>query len=144
MMRPVHRLAAAVALAATAAARADEPLRAGAYEVDWRMELPYVDAGEGGTATVCLDGTGVFPVLSANNPLARCPVRDMRREGREISFEIVCPGGGAAKASARFNARGDAFDGRIAMTMGGKNMTMTESQRGRRLGDCPARPAEAR
>jgi hypothetical protein len=29
-----------------------------------------------------------------------------------------------------------AFEGRIAMVMGGKNMTMTEVQSGRRVGGC--------
>ena len=141
MTRQVHCLAAAFALTAVAAANAGEPFRSGSYEIAWRLELPHVEAGEGGSATVCLSDTGAFPVLSANNPLAHCPARNIRRDGRQTSFEIVCPGGNAAKAAARFETRGDAFEGRIEMNMGGKNMTMTESQRGRRVGDCPAEPA---
>jgi hypothetical protein len=38
----------------------------------------------------------------------------------------------------------DAFTGRIAMVMGAKNMTMTEVQHGRRIGECsPAKLGSA-
>lgn len=133
------RLAAAALLAASGGgASADEILRAGAYEVRWRLELPHVAGGEGGATTICLPkNEGAMPVLSANNALAHCPASDLRREGARLSFDIVCPGGNAARAAALFDMLADGFDGRIAMNMGGKNMTMTEVQRGARVGDCP-------
>ena len=34
------------------------------------------------------------------------------------------------------NSATNAFSGRIAMVMGAKNMTMTEVQRARRIGEC--------
>jgi hypothetical protein len=33
----------------------------------------------------------------------------------------------------------NAFNGRVAMVMGAKNMTMTEVQHGRRIGECTRR-----
>lgn len=134
-------LAGLIAAAALASPplRADEPLRSGLYEIAYRLELPHVAPGPEEVAKVCLAGAGgakAFPVLSANNPLAGCPAGHARREGREFSFDIVCPGGNAAKAYALYDLGEDAFEGRIAMNMGGKNMTMTEAQRGRRVGEC--------
>lgn len=129
----------ATAAFAPAQSRAEEPLRSGLYEVTYRLELPHVAPGPKEVASVCLADVGgakAFPVLSANNPLAGCPAGHARRDGREFSFDIVCPGGNAAKAYALYDLSADAFEGRIAMNMGGKNMTMTEAQRGRRVGDC--------
>lgn len=132
---------ALLSLLATCPAGADADIRPGAYEVTFRLELPHVESGPGETRTVCLaDPESGFAVLSANNPLAHCPMRNFRREAGELMFDIVCPGGNSAKAQALFDLRADAFDGRIAMNMGGKNMTMTEVQRGRRIGDCAAEP----
>jgi hypothetical protein len=80
-------------------------------------------------------------VLSANNPLASCPAQNVEREGAELRFDIRCAGRGAAWAHAVYTLRLAAFEGLIAMVMGGKNMTMTEVQKGRRVGPCdPAAP----
>jgi hypothetical protein len=135
-----------LAALATSPAGAVEALADGSYEVRYRLELPHVEARVEETATVCLSdagGASAFPVLSANNPLAHCPAQNIRRDGDAILFEIVCPGGGSAKAQGLFDLRKDGFEGRIAMNMGGKNMTMTEVQRGKRMGDCDpsAQPA---
>lgn len=125
--------------AANGPAPADEAApRAGTYSVEMRLDLPHL---EGRTAmqrhVVCLGPSpAALPVLSANNPLASCPAVDLRRDGDVLTFDIVCPGSNAARAHARFIVRQQGFRGRIAMTMGGKNMTMTESQVGRRIGTC--------
>jgi hypothetical protein len=81
-------------------------------------------------------------VLSVNNPFAGCPAKNVRLSGPELSFDIVCEGRDSAKARATYTLRPDAFEGRIAMVLGGKNMTMNEVQVGRRLGGCD--PAGAR
>ncbi|WP_374310392.1 DUF3617 domain-containing protein [Methylocella sp.] len=132
-------LSAALTCAFCAPAGADEGLSAGAYEVRYRLELPHVESRDEAAATICLSGRDAAPpVLSANNPLAHCPADHIRRDGAELSFDIACPGPNAAKAYALFAVRGERFEGRIAMNMGGKNMTMTEVQQGRRIGDCAA------
>lgn len=135
-----------LALAAVAPGRAqadgDIPLRRGLYEVEVRLELPHVeDLNMRKTAAVCVtaDGEGGrgLGVLGDNNPLSKCPVSNVRRQGDVFAFDVVCEGTNAARASASYTLAGDAFRGRIAMTMGGKNMTMAETQVGRRVGDCP-------
>lgn len=125
-------------------ALADARLQDGAYEVTHRLELPHIEGAAASVATVCLEDAGRahgFPVLSGNNPLAGCPVSNLRRDGDTVLFDIVCPGGNAARAQGVFDVGEKGFQGRIAMNMGGKNMTMTEVQRGKRIGDCAADPA---
>jgi hypothetical protein len=116
-------------------------LQDGAYEVRVRLELPnVVNYAATTAATICLpyaDGHGApFPVLSSNNPLKHCPASNLRQDGATLRFDILCEGRGAAWASAVYKLMPDAFEGRIAMVMGAKNMTMTEVQTGRRIGSC--------
>ncbi len=128
--------------AASAAGSGACALEPGRYEVDVRLELPHVEnAGAGKTAVLCVsgpDGTHGLKVLSDNNPLASCPASDVQESDDALRFRIVCPGGNAATASAVYRTSANAFAGVITMKMGGKNMTMTERQQGRRVGDCPA------
>lgn len=140
-------LAAFLAGAALPAAAA--PLEGGAYEVEVRLELPHLEDMAGSKRVrLCLtaeangDNHGIA-VLSDNNPLSRCPVSNVRRAGDELTFDIACEGRNAARASARYLLAATAFRGRITMRMGGKNMTMTEVQAGRRIGACDAHPPAA-
>lgn len=119
-----------------------EYLGPGEYDVSVRLELPHLDTTPAmKVATICISAEEVSPnlglaVLSDNNPLAKCPTSNVQRSGGVLTFYIICPGVNAASASAVYNLRVDRFDGRINMKMGGKNMTMTEVQSGRRVGDC--------
>ncbi len=138
-------VAAVIGLISYAPARAgDIALEQGAYEVAVRLELPHVeDADAQKVATICIDkadpgGTFGLAVLSENNPLAHCPASNIHHEGDTLTFDIKCPGGNAAIASAKYTLLGQRFEARIAMKMGGKNMTMTEVQSGHRAGACPA------
>jgi len=117
-------------------------LQGGSYEVKVRLELPHVEEwAVDKIRTICLpeaDGAldAPLPVLSGNNPLAKCPASNVRRDGATLRFDIVCDGRNAARARAVFLLASSAFKGRIWMVMGGKNMTMTEVQVGRRVGSC--------
>lgn len=135
-------------LAGTAApASGGEPvleLQGGAYEVAVRLELPHLeDMGVSKTTVICVAGAegsgnhGLI-VLSDNNPLGKCPASNFRRQGDILMFDIACEGLNAAQAKATYTLAPQAFQARIAMKMGGKNMTMTETQQGRRIGDCSA------
>lgn len=140
MIRAVLSAMTLVAMAGQPAV-AVEALPDGSYEIRYWLELPHVESRDEGAVTMCLSGAGgssAFPVLSANNPLAHCPPQNIRRDGDAVLFEIVCPGGNSAKAQGLFDLTKNGFEGRIAMNMGGKNMTMTEVQRGKRVGDCAA------
>jgi uncharacterized protein DUF3617 len=140
MTRPL--VVAFMLLASLEGAHAGGALRGGAYEVDVRLGLPHIDKARK-AAIVCVvdgasDGISGLAILSDNNPLADCPVRNVRLGADWLTFDIVCGGGNAAIASATYTLAADRFEGRIAMKMGGKNMTMTETQVGRRIGPCKA------
>jgi hypothetical protein len=122
-------------------ASAQSMLRDGEYEIEVSLELPFViDTSTRKVEHACLGGsisqTMGLAVLSDNNPLARCPITDERTSPNTLSFEVACPGVNAARGHAAYQLWGDTFRGRIEMKMGGKNMTMTEVQTGRRIGDC--------
>ncbi len=124
----------------------DNLLMAGRYDVDVRLELPHVeDLNMKKTAAICVtpeDGHGSrgLTVLGDNNPLSRCPASNVRRDGSVLTFDIVCEGTNASRASASYALAAEAFRGRITMKMGGKNMTMAETQVGHRVGACAEAP----
>jgi len=117
-------------------------LQGGTYEVKVRLELPHVEEwAVDKIRTICVpQADGAFdaplPVLSGNNPLAKCPASSVRRDGATLRFDIVCDGRNAARARAVYSLASTAFKGRIWMVMGAKNMTMTEVQVGHRIGSC--------
>ncbi len=112
-------------------------LQGGSYEVRFRLELPHVENWAADkVSTICVGSDAGFPVLSGNNPLAKCPARNIRRNGATLQFDILCEGRDAARARAVYILKPREFKGRIAMIMGGKNMTMVEVQTGRRVGSC--------
>jgi Protein of unknown function (DUF3617) len=117
-------------------------LRPGEYRVTVRVELPHIEdmGGASGVDSICVTAGGAAPhglaALSNLNPLRRCPSSNLHQSGDTLAFDIVCPGNDAAVGTARYTVRADAFDGAIAVKMGGKNMTMIERQSGRRVGDC--------
>lgn len=137
-------LLAVVGLGAVDASEPKTVLTNGSYEVEVRLELPHLeDWAVRKLATVCVTddgGSRGLVVLSDNNPLAKCPASNVRQDGDTLTFDIACEGRNAARASAKFLLASERFRGRIAMVMGGKNMTMTETQVGRRIGTCPANP----
>jgi hypothetical protein len=119
-------------------------LRSGAYAIRHRLELPHVERwAVEKTDTACLlDNLGfdrggpMPPILSGNVPFKACSTRGWRLNGNRLDYDVVCPGRGAAKAHASYVLSGNGFSARIFMTMGAKNMTMTEVQSGQRLGAC--------
>ncbi|WP_334146707.1 DUF3617 domain-containing protein [Hyphomicrobium sp.] len=121
----------------------DTVLEPGEYEVEMRLELPHLeDMGAQRTAKVCITngGTHGIVVLSENNPLARCPSSNVTQSGDELSFDLICEGHNQAVAWAKFQLWPNRFVGAFDMKMGGKNMTMTERQTGRRIGTCKETP----
>lgn len=134
----------AALLAGPALATEPAVLEGGAYEVEVKLELPHLDDMTARKVVrLCLTSEANgnnhgIAVLSDNNPLARCPVSNVRQDGNELTFDIACTGKNSARASARYRLAPTSFRGRIAMQMGGKNMTMTEVQTGRRTGACDA------
>jgi hypothetical protein len=118
---------------------ADVVLREGLYEITFRLELPHLERWSIDKATtVCVPSTTTFlPILSDNTPFATCFAKNLQRNESTVAFDIACSGRDPPKARASFVVTLDGFTARIAMTMGAKNMTMTEIQIARRLGSCP-------
>jgi hypothetical protein len=121
-------------------------LPAGLYEVRFRLELPHLERwAVDKVRTVCLPvegGKAPIPVLSGNMPFASCRATRLSREGPILSYDLLCAGRGSARARASYRLAGQDFSGRVNMTLGAKNMTMTEVQSGRRLGSCqPSEPS---
>jgi hypothetical protein len=116
--------------------------RSGLYEVISRLELPHLERWAIDKKTwVCLfsreESHAIpLPVLSGNNPFATCSASNFTTHAGTFQYDILCPGRGAAKAHAIYELGPDKFAGRIAMVMGAKNMTMTEIQHAKRVGDC--------
>jgi hypothetical protein len=127
---------------ASAALAGDPWLKDGAYEMITRLELPHLERYAVDSAhRVCFtDGRATeaipTPVESANHPFASCAAIRIERGASAIDYDIACPGRDSARAHASYHATNDGFVGRVEMIMGGKNMTMTEVVRARRLGAC--------
>jgi hypothetical protein len=140
------KLRASLALAFTGmiacSAQADSLLQGGAYEVTYRLEVPHVEQWAiDNTVRICVRRSGdqrgmALPVLSVNNPLSKCPASNIRQMGENLTYDIRCAGHDGAKAKAIYKLKPAGFQGRIAMVMGGKNMTFVEVQSGRRIGSC--------
>ena len=127
----------------TSSAHADEPLlQGGSYEITFRLELPHLERWAiPRTITACISEAGqhgwlILPILSDNNPFADCFAKDIKQHGTSLTYHIACKGRDSAKAQVRYALAPGGYQARIAMTMGAKNMTMTEVQTARRLGGC--------
>ena len=114
----------------------------GSYEITARLELPHLERwAVDKTTIVCLPSSRKgdelpIPVVSANNPFGKCTAANLTVDSPKFEYDIVCPGRGAAKGHASYILSADKFSGRVAMVMGGKNMTMTEVQQAHRIGEC--------
>jgi hypothetical protein len=130
------------ALTAIAPAAANSLLIPGLYQVEVRIALPNVqDASAPMVLTRCvspddLKSGRAFFVLS-ENPLRTCDLLDYQVTEGTATYRIACPGPNRGRAVAVFETTATTYRGSINMNMGGKNMTMSETQAGRRIGNCP-------
>ena len=114
----------------------------GSYEITARLELPHLERwAVDKTTIICLppfvaDDKIPIPIVSANNPFAKCSAANFMPQTPKLEYDIVCPGRGAAKGHAIYILSDGSFSGRVAMVLGAKNMTMMEVQQGRRIGNC--------
>ena len=116
-------------------------LQPGEYRVTIGLQLPHMEGVAGAEVhTICVragdTGTHGLVALSDHNPLRQCPASNVLQSRDGLRFDIVCPGSDAAVGTAQYTMQAHRFDGAITVKMGGKNMTMTERQSGRRVGYC--------
>ena len=134
-------LAAGAALVPVAPVAADPALEPGRYQVEVRISLPNVAVvAPALNLTRCIGPDDLlsgeaFSVLS-DNPLRTCGMVDYQTTQRTASYRIECAGPNRGYAIAAFDVRPNSYRGTIKMNMGGKNMTMAETQVGKRIGDC--------
>lgn len=114
----------------------------GLYRVEVRISLPNVQNVapplflDRCITAADLESGRAFPVLS-DNPLKACEPRDYEASERRITYRIECPGPNRGRATGVFDIQPRSYRGTITMNMGGKNMTMSETQAAKRTGDCP-------
>ena len=131
----------AVLLAATGSCAADLLLTPGLYQVEVRIGAPNVqDAAPPQVLTRCirpedLKSGQAFFVLS-DNPLKRCQLVDYQATADAALYRIVCAGQDRGSAVGVFDTRGTSYRGTIRMSPDGKNMTRSETQAGKRIGNC--------
>lgn len=135
-------LACGVIVSPTAWSDAADPLlKPGLYQVEVRIGLPNVqDTAASILLTRCIRPADLrsgqaFFVLS-DNPLKNCELLDYQVTADTAVYRIACPGPNRGSAVAVFALAGATYHGNIKMNMGGKNMTMSETQTGKRVGDC--------
>jgi Protein of unknown function (DUF3617) len=117
-------------------------LAAGLYEMDVRLELPHI----GETVAPrrlqrCLPANATpaeIVQVTATPNLAACPVVAAQQDGADLRVDRRCLEVNGGYANGQFTLGTTQFSGRIEMKMGGKNMTLTEVQTARRIGECPA------
>jgi hypothetical protein len=132
---------AAVLLAATGSGAADLLLTPGLYQVEVRIGAPNVqDAALPQVLTRCirpddLKSGQAFFVLS-DNPLKRCQLVDYQATADAALYRIVCAGQNRGSAVGVFDTKGTSYRGTIRMSPDGKNMTRSETQAGKRIGNC--------
>ncbi len=141
-MRIVLTAASVVAaLAVSASNAADIWLTPGLYQIEVRISLPNVqDVATPIVLTRCVNRDDLksgqaFFVLS-DNPLKRCELVDYEATAGSAIYRIACAGPNRGSAVAVFDTKITTYRGTIKMNMGGKNMTMSEAQAGKRIGDC--------
>jgi len=113
----------------------------GLYRVEVRISLPNVqDTAAPMLLTRCvgpadLQSGRAFFVMS-ENPLKSCDLLDYEVTAGTAVYRIACPGPNRGSAVGVFDTAATSYRGTIQMNMGGKNMTMSETQAATRIGDC--------
>jgi hypothetical protein len=140
-MRGPLLITSVAAILATSTNAAELALSPGLYRVEVRISLPNVqDVAAPLVVDRCIVRADVesgraFLILS-DNPLKACDLVDYEATADTAIYRIACPGPNRGSAVGTFETSTTAYRGTIKMNMGGKNMTMSEVQVGRRVGEC--------
>jgi hypothetical protein len=140
-MRGILLVGGLAALLAATTNAAEPALRPGLYRVEVRISLPNVqDVAAPLIVKRCigfdeLRSGRAFFVLS-DNPLKACDLVDYEATMDTAVYRIACAGPNRGTAVGTFEISTTVYHGAIKMNMGGKNMTMSEVQIGKRVGEC--------
>jgi Protein of unknown function (DUF3617) len=129
------------AFLATPADTGPLPFAPGLYEIEVRLGLPNVlEVAPPRRLLRCLTASeiesGRVFFVRSENPIRACALADYEATGTTVRYRISCLGPNAASAEAEFETSAGGYRGAIRMQMGGKNMTMSETQVAVRVGEC--------
>lgn len=135
---------ALLACATTTLAATEFPLVGGAYTIRSNMVMPHLEEMRRITAeeTGCLrqdNPLALFPVMR-QPALHGCTFRFGEAHDASFQYVLVCETARVATGTAELSHRGDTVVGNLAVKMGGKNMTFSQSVRAQRTGDCTPTP----
>ncbi len=123
------------------AALAQAPIREGRWEITMQIQMPDMPmAMPPFKTTQCITADDLKDpgrVLPKGGPedAAKCEVADYKVDGNKVTWKITCNRGSEAMAGeGELTSTGDAYDGRMKVSMGGDELTMKLS--GKRVGDC--------
>jgi hypothetical protein len=111
----------------------------GAYRVAVHIAVPNVETRDYDfETTVCWRGVDDPEMpLGPLGPGALAGCASHARDTPEgVAVTTTCPGPNAGFADASYRRTAEGFSGRIDINLGGKNMTLSELQRGTRTGGC--------
>jgi hypothetical protein len=137
----VGHLLRLLALAVLLAAAGPPGVAPGLYDIEVRLGLPNVlEVGPPTKLRRCVTSgeieSGQAFFVRSENPLRACALTDYAATGTSVRYRIRCPGPNEASAEAEFETTTAGYRGIIRMVMGGKNMTMSETQTAVRVGEC--------
>jgi hypothetical protein len=122
-------------------AAAGVALTPGLYEVRVELALPNTyNSALRTTVRHCVTTADLvtgraFFVLS-DHPIRACALYDYAARQDKVQYRLACAGPNAASATAEFALQDTRYQGTIHMQMGGKNMTMFETQHAVRVAEC--------
>lgn len=135
----MRRIVLVLACLAAPAPGAAGGLPDGTYRVAVHVAIPNVETRDYDFETeICWRGAQdpAMPLGPLGpGPLARCPSH-ARDTADGVTVVTVCGGPNAGFATATYAATPGGFTGKVAIDLGGKNMTVAEVQRAARLGSC--------
>ena len=131
---------AAVAAAAWVAAVAGAAWAQGAddlYEVNVRMEMPGMQMPAITQRSCVKKGASDADAIPHQD---NCKVTDATRAGNKVTFAMACTGCDAMTGNGEITYAGDGYTGNIRYRakMDGRDMEITQSIVGRRVGGCTA------
>ena len=125
---------------ATATVLAQNPMRAGRWEVTMQMQManmpmqmPEMKTTQCITEAQLKDPASAVPSAAARNN-ASCKVSDYKVDGNVVSWKVACTGPEAMTGTGEMTFSGDTYVGTMKMMMTQGEMSMKTS--GKRLGDC--------
>lgn len=127
-------------LASGLVALAQVPMREGRWEISMQMQMPDMPVAmppvkmtQCVTADDLKDPRQVVPRGSPEDA-SKCEVSNYKVVGNKVTWKVVCKGPESITGDGEMTSSGDAYEGRMKMSVGDEVFTMKIN--GKRVGDC--------